>query len=158
MTNSNMCSCESGRSYSSCCELLIAGNKSATTAEAVMRSRYTASVVKNAEYLLKTWHLSTKPENILSDTIPEFYGLHIVRTEAGGEEDNHGVVEFKAKYISQGKYRELHEISRFVKENDEWFYVDGEVLESLPVITNKVGRNEPCPCGSGKKFKKCCVS
>ncbi len=151
-----MCPCNSGRSYPSCCEPLIAGNKIATTAEAVMRSRYTANVVKDVEYLLKTWHSSTKPKNLFSATIPEIYGLQIVRTEAGSEADNHGVVEFKARSILQKKIWILHEISRFVKEKNQWFYVDGDVFESPPAITNKVGRNEPCPCGSGKKFKKCC--
>jgi len=156
MTNRNICPCNSGRLYSSCCEPLIDGNKSATTAEAMMRSRYTANVVKDVEYLLKTWHSSTKPKYMLSATIPELYGLQIVRTKEGSEADDRGVVEFKAKSILQNKIWNLHEISHFVKEKDQWLYVDGDLLESPPAITNKIGRNEPCPCGSGKKFKKCC--
>jgi len=93
---------------------------------------------------------------MLSATIPELYGLEIIRTEAGSEADDRGVIEFKAKSILQNKIWNLHEISHFVKEKDQWLYVDGDLLESPPAITNKIGRNEPCPCGSGKKFKKCC--
>ena len=156
MTVVNPCPCNSGLSYSSCCKPLIAGNSHAITAEALMRSRYTAHVVKDVNYLLKTWHSSTKPGTIVSATIPDWYGLHIVRTEAGDESDNHGVVEFKAKVLHKRKIWNLHEVSRFVKESNQWFYLDGDVLQAPPATSNKIGRNTPCPCGSGKKHKKCC--
>lgn len=130
----------------------------AITAEALMRSRYTAYVVKNVDYLLKTWHPSTKPANIDLGTIPKWNGLHIVSTEAGDESDSYGTVEFKATALSQGKIFRLHEKSRFVKEHGRWLYVDGDIKDDRPPNTRvkKIGRNEPCPCGSGKKFKKCC--
>lgn len=121
-----------------------------------MRSRYTAYVVKDVDYLLKTWHPSTRPATIVADTIPEWFSLRIVPTEAGNESDTHGVVEFKAEAISQKKIFSLHEVSRFVKENNQWLYVDGDIIESPPGIHHKVGRNARCPCGSGKKYKKCC--
>ena len=156
MTLDNPCPCNSGLSYSACCKPLISGNKCAVTAEALMRSRYTAYVVKDVNYLLGTWHSSTKPATIASAAIPEWNGLHIVRTEAGGGSDDHGVVEFKAKAIGRKKVWTLHEVSRFKKENDKWFYVDGDLLESPPAVSDKIGRNVPCPCGSGKKYKKCC--
>ena len=156
MTVSSHCPCNSGLSYSSCCKPFIAENKCAVTAEALMRSRYSAYVVKDVNYLLRTWHSSTRPAAIVSAEIPEWCDLHIVRTEAGDESDNHGVVEFKAKAIGQKKIFNLHEVSRFVKENNQWFYVDGDINESPAAINNKVGRNVRCPCGSGKKYKKCC--
>ena len=156
MTVDSPCPCNSGISYSSCCKPLISGNKCAVTAEALMRSRYTAYVVKDVNYLLRTWHSSTRPATIVSAEIPEWYGLHIVRTESGDENYNHGVVEFKAKAIYKKKIWNLHEVSRFAKENNQWLYVDGDMLESPPAISNKVGRNARCPCGSGKKYKKCC--
>ena len=121
-----------------------------------MRSRYTAYVLKDVNYLLRTWHSSTRPAAIVSAAIPEWCDLHVVRTEAGDESDNNGVVEFKAKAVGQKKIRTLHEVSRFEKENDQWLYVDGDMQESPSVINNKVGRNARCPCGSGKKYKKCC--
>ena len=156
MTLGNPCPCNSGLSYASCCKPLIAGNKYAVTAEALMRSRYTAYVVKDVDYLLKTWHSSTRPATIASDAIPEWYSLRIIRTEAGDESDTHGEVEFKAEAIGQTKIFSLQEVSRFVKENNQWFYVDGDIIESPPAINTKVGRNARCPCGSGKKYKKCC--
>lgn len=156
MTADNPCPCNSGLSYSSCCEPIIGGNKYAVTAKALMRSRYTAYVVKDVDYLLKTWHISKRPAKMVSAEIPGWYSLRIVRTEAGDESDTHGVVEFKARTVYKNKIRTFHEVSRFVKENNQWLYVDGDILESPPVISHKVGRNAPCPCGSGKKFKKCC--
>ena len=158
MANNEPCPCNSGRPHASCCEPLISGKRTAITAETLMRSRYTAYVVKNVDYLLKTWHPSAKPANIDLGTIPEWYGLHIVSTEAGDESDSNGTVEFKATSLSQGKILQLHEKSRFVKEHDQWLYVDGDIKGDRPpnARVKKVGRNEPCPCGSGKKFKKCC--
>jgi len=89
MTVDSPCPCNSGISYSSCCKPLISGKKCAVTAEALMRSRYTAYVVKDVNYLLRTWHSSTRPATIVSAEIPEWYGLHIVRTESGDENYNH---------------------------------------------------------------------
>lgn len=158
MTDKNICPCNSGTPYASCCEPLITWSHIAPTAESLMRSRYTAYVVRNVDYLLKTWHSSTRPATIDPATIPEWYGLQIVRTEAGSKEDDHGVVEFKATSLSQKKIWRLHEVSRFMKEDGQWFYVDGDIKGETPPVRNnqKVGRNKPCLCGSGKKFKKCC--
>jgi SEC-C motif-containing protein len=160
MSNINACPCNSGRPHFSCCEPIISGKMAAVTAEALMRSRYTAYVVKNMDYLLKTWHPSTRPANIDFSTIPQWSGLHIIGTVAGNESDSYGMVEFKATSLSPGKIIQLHEKSRFVKEHDQWFYVDGDIMgNKLPnAQIKKVGRNQPCPCGSGKKFKKCCGS
>lgn len=121
------------------------------TAEALMRSRYSAFVLKLSDYLSATWHPSTRPDSLdigNDDTV--WQRLVIVSTEKGSEADRDGVVEFAAFY-SGGQ---LHERSRFVKEDGRWFYVEGDIL---PLIASeKVGRNDPCPCGSGKKYKKCC--
>lgn len=159
MTNINICPCNSGASYAACCEPLLAGDRPAETALALMRSRYTAYVVRNVDYLLKTWHPSTRPAAIDPATIPDWVGLHIVRTEKGMETDNAGVVEFKAAFFSRPKIRHLHETSRFVKEDGQWLYVDGDMIDDTQSAAPRaagVGRNEPCPCGSGRKFKKCC--
>lgn len=158
MTDQSLCPCNSGNQYSACCEPPISGSRGADTAEALMRSRYTAYVVRNVDYLLKTWHPSTRPTTIDPATIPEWQGLRIFYTKAGGVADEKGTVEFVATALSHGKALRLHEVSRFVKENGQWFYVDGEIRgENQPATkTPKVGRNEPCPCGSGRKFKKCC--
>lgn len=156
MNNKDLCPCNSGILYQYCCEPFITGNKIVTTAEALMRSRYTAYFIKDEKYLLKTWHPETRPLTIDFDVISGWCGLDILSSESGGNEDNQGVVEFRAKAIIQKKILYLHEISRFVKEDDNWLYVDGDIQESSPVNMYKVGRNDPCPCGSSKKFKKCC--
>ena len=121
------------------------------TAEALMRSRYSAFVERNWVYLDRTQahQDSGKPTPDI-----DWHGLEVLATAAGGVEDNEGTVEFVARYSHQGRSAALHEISRFRKEDGRWIYVDGVFPKaaSLP----KRGRNEPCPCGSGKKFKKCC--
>lgn len=116
-----------------------------------MRSRFSAYVMKNAGYITTTWHASTRPAGLdLSVDDTRWQRLAILATENGGEDDVAGFVEFVAWFPGG----QLHERSRFVKEDGRWLYVDGEILP--PVSEVKVGRNDPCPCGSGKKFKKCC--
>ena len=159
MTDTNICHCNSDRPYAECCEPLLSGDHTALTAEALMRSRYTAYVLRDTGYLLKSWHPSTRPDKIDPAAIPEWHGLHIVRTEKGRESDNEGVVEFKATSFFQKIPWQLHEASRFVKEDGQWLYVDGDIKADSPPVERRmprVGRNDPCHCGSGKKFKKCC--
>jgi SEC-C motif-containing protein len=92
-----------------------------------MRSRYSGYVLARKDYLLRTWHESTRPETLdLRDAgTVRWLGLKIVRTEAGGSEDMRGVVEFVARYQIGGKAHRLHETSRFVREGGQWFYLDG---------------------------------
>jgi SEC-C motif-containing protein len=126
---------------------------------ALMRSRYTAYVEHNIGYLLRTWHPSTRPAVIDSAAIPEWCGLEIVRTRRGGETDNEGTVEFMATALVDDKLCKLRETSRFVREDGQWLYVAGDLIaagDQAKVGSTKVGRNDPCPCGSGRKFKKCC--
>jgi len=154
-----LCPCNSNLPYADCCGLLHTGGKIAPTAESLMRSRYTAYVVKDVDYLLRTWHPSTRPSGIDADTIPDWHTLQIIHTEKGMESDGHGIVEFRAMASSNKQILSLHEISRFVKEDGQWFYVDGDIVDDSPpgqVRSQKIGRNAPCPCGSGKKAKKCC--
>lgn len=145
------CPCGSGLEYGECCAPLHRGEHNAATAEALMRSRYSAFVLKLPDYLSATWHPSTRPDDLdLSGDDTQWQRLRIIATEAGWAGDDVGMVEFIA-YHEGGQ---LHERSRFVRQEGRWFYVDGEI--SPPVKQGKAGRNDPCPCGSGKKFKKCC--
>ncbi len=153
------CPCHSGRPYILCCGPLLAGDLVALTAEALMRSRYTAYVSRDIAYLLRSWHPTTRPDQINPDVIPEWQGLLIVRTEQGAETDNEGIVEFQATAVSLNKAWQLHEVRRFLKEDGQWLYVDGDIKDDSSVVDKKVpkiGRNDPCHCGSGKKYKKCC--
>ena len=119
-----------------------------------MRSRYVAHVVGDVDYLLASWDPQTRPSVLDMDgTI--WTGLSIVRTAAGGAEDDRGVVEFIANCEVAGRAEQLHEVSRFRRCAGRWVYVDGEHRAPGGVDT-KVGRNAPCPCGSGRKFKRCC--
>ena len=153
----NECHCESGRLFTDCCRPLLAGSSPALTAEALMRSRYTANVLKNTSYLLNTWHSTSRPPSIDPDTIPIWCGLSVLAVKQGKQGDHRGMVEFRALYRSGTGLGVLHERSRFVFENGRWFYVDGELLESDDQLSRQTGRNAPCPCGSGKKYKKCCL-
>ncbi|WP_280985217.1 YchJ family protein [Gordonia araii] len=96
------------------------------TAEELMRSRFAAFRDGDRDWLLTTWHSSTRPDSLdLSDN-PVWRGLQIVDTEGGGPDDDTGIVEFRATYLTpDGTIGVLHERSRFVRENGQWFYVDG---------------------------------
>jgi SEC-C motif-containing protein len=117
-----LCPCESGKSYSACCEPYHLG-AAAPTAEALMRSRYTAYVLKLEDYLLASWHPSTRPAALNLDEEPavKWLGLQIKRAEKTSEIT--AIVEFVARYKIAGKAERLHEISAFTYENNRWFYV-----------------------------------
>jgi len=159
MTDSNPCPCQSGRETAQCCGAILAGRQRAATAEALMRSRYCAYLTGDRAYLLRTWHPTTRPPAIEADRDLSWCGLEIIRTDQGGEEDQTGLVEFKATGHRHHRLLALHETSRFVKEDGQWYYVGGELLavpRRVVPAPEKTGRNHPCPCGSGRKFKKCC--
>lgn len=154
MSPSDLCPCGSGHSYEACCGRYHHG-VAAPTAEALMRSRYSAYVLRLAGYLLDTWHAAMRPATLAFETSePVWCGLEILATRGGSETEQAGEVEFIARWFTrEGKCGALHERSRFVHEGERWYYVDGELM---PTASSKVGRNEPCPCGSGRKFKQCC--
>lgn len=156
----NQCECGSGNEYMLCCGQYHQGIAIALTVEALMRSRYCAYVREYNEYLNNTWHISTRPKDAIQHN-PELVwrGLEIIKVSDGGEQDNHGDVEFIAHYTIAGHPEELHERSHFTRELGQWFYMDGDDLPPhVAIPQGKIARNEPCPCGSGKKYKKCCGS
>ena len=116
----NPCPCGSGTALMACCEPYINSTKSAPTAEALMRSRYTAYVHHDEQYLLNSWHHSTRPDCIELDRSTQWLRLKIIASD-------YDHVEFVAIYRIQGKAYRLHEISRFINEDDQWFYVDGSI-------------------------------
>ncbi len=157
------CPCGSSLPYSECCEPLIRNEKSAETAEALMRSRYTAYAKTEVEYIIRTTHPAQRKQDS-EQNIREWsrnstwLGLQILKTEAGTADDEAGIVEFIATYTESGEQVEHHELAQFKKENGEWFFWDGTAPKPKQYVREspKTGRNDPCPCGSGKKFKKCC--
>lgn len=151
------CPCGSDEPGVRCCTPYVSGEEPAPTALALMRSRYSAYVTRNSGYLRDTWHASTRPAHLdVSGDSAQWTGLEIISTSGGGVADTEGTVEFIAHYSNDGHRRRLHEVSRFVHEQGRWYYVDGVMRESSGATHVSVGRNDPCPCGSGKKFKKCC--
>lgn len=120
----NACPCGSGKPYAQCCGPWHAGT-AAPTAEKLMRSRYAAFVLADVDYLLLTWHPSTRPAELVLDPKLHWLGLD-VRRSAGGSEDSTGEVEFVVRCKLNGKAGRLHEVSRFVREDGRWYYVDGE--------------------------------
>ncbi|NII12184.1 YchJ family metal-binding protein [Oleiagrimonas sp. C23AA] len=119
------CPCGSGLAYEPCCAPLHAG-AAAASAEALMRSRYSAYVRKDAAYLQRSWHASTRPESLDMDDggQPTWLGLDVRRHETDGDR---AVVEFVARFrIGGSRAQRLHEISRFVREEGQWYYVDGD--------------------------------
>ncbi|MCK4841219.1 MAG: YchJ family protein [Methylococcales bacterium] len=156
--NSSLCFCGSGDLYDSCCGLMHAAESMPVTAESLMRSRFTAYAMKNESYLLTSWEAGTRPEEIdFSKELAVWTKLDIISTKKGTEKDNKGVVEFKAYYTLDEEEFVMHEISRFKKVAGHWFYLDGKV-KSVAKVGSQVsqGKNAPCSCGSGKKFKRCC--
>jgi len=120
------CPCQSGRGYAQCCAPLHRGETIADTAEVLMRSRYSAYVHGDAAYLLATWHPSTRPAalDLGEDRATRWLGLEVRRHERSGADQ--AIVEFVARYRVGGAAAvRLHEISRFVREDGRWFYVDG---------------------------------
>lgn len=122
-----------------------------------MRSRYSAFVQKNLDYLLKTLHPSRHHVNekeLLQDSCEQinWLGLQVIGKHQGSENDQRGEVEFIARYAQHNQLQQLHERSRFICERGHWYYLDGDIIESQPKLP---GRNDPCWCNSHKKFKKC---
>lgn len=122
------CPCDSGRPFSLCCAPYLAGASAAPSAEALMRSRYCAYTRRDAAYLSRTWHPSTRPTVLeLEDEGLRWLGLKILKCTAGGAGDDSGTVEFVARYKVGGKAGRMHEVSRFVREGGAWYYLDGDV-------------------------------
>lgn len=100
------------------------------TAEALMRSRYTAYTLGRADYLSATWHPTTRRKDMDLDETIKWLGLKIVRTQDGGPNDREGLVEFVARYKIGGRAQRMREASRFVRRNGSWLYVSGEAITS----------------------------
>jgi SEC-C motif-containing protein len=126
------CPCLSGETYGACCAPLHRGDRTAATAEALMRSRYSAFAVGDAAYLRNTWHPTTRPASLELDGGQQWRRLDILATRAGGPFDDAGEVEFAAHHrdATNGERGVLHEVSRFVRERGRWLYLDGDVQAS----------------------------
>jgi len=158
----SLCPCGSNLGFEACCGPIIAG-AAAPTAEALMRSRYSAYVKHEYAHLEKSLSAGQRKDFDAADSkrwaeSSEWLGLTIHQVEKGGVNDDTGMVHFTAKFRTEGKENDHIEAALFTREEGQWVY-SGFIQAKGNTVRReapKVGRNDPCPCGSGKKFKKCC--
>ncbi|MBI5594751.1 MAG: YchJ family protein [Elusimicrobia bacterium] len=157
------CPCGSAKPFASCCQPYHLGKAKAPTAEALMRARYAAYATGKIDFIQATMAAESlkdfdraASEKWAKES--EWKGLSIVALKAGGEADTEGVVNFVAHFAQGGQDYEHREIAVFRKEGGAWLFVDGQSPKPATIVREgpAVGRNDPCPCGSGKKHKKCC--
>jgi len=161
------CPCGIENPYEVCCGALIEGNAIAQTPEQLMRSRYSAYTKADMKYIERTMSgqaakgFDAKKGERWARSVT-WRGLRIVKASPV-EQGNRGTVEFIAYYEEHGRLQQMHEISVFRKKDGGWQYIDSLPNETNPALSPaantapKVGRNDACPCGSGKKYKKCCL-
>lgn len=163
-----LCPCGSTLDYQDCCRPVIKGERAADTAEQLMRARYTAYTQVEVDFLLSSLHPDQRAEND-AESIREWaekstwHGLEIISTEIGSEigtEAGHQIdtVEFAASYTLAEETKRHHEIAEFELIEGNWYFKEGRVGVAKPIVREgpRIGRNDPCPCGSGRKFKRCC--
>ncbi|MCP4994806.1 MAG: hypothetical protein GY934_13645 [Gammaproteobacteria bacterium] len=158
-----LCPCGSDSEFDVCCGPVLSGDQQASTAESLMRARYSAFATGQVDFLTTSLHPKHRHDHDAEATRrwaaeSDWLGLEVVSTEAGGEGDDAGVVEFIVTFKEKGIVKRHHELSDFKREDGCWFFVDGNPVPPETHVNEqpKVGRNDPCPCGSGKKYKKCC--
>lgn len=158
----SLCPCGSKREFDDCCKQIIKGTRRAKTAVELMKARYVAYTTCDIDFIMSSNAPETR-ENVSREATEEWarsahwLGIEIRNTIDGGEKDDEGIVEFVAKFELEGRIINHHEKSYFKKINGNWFFVDGQVIPETYVRPKpKIGRNDPCPCGSGKKYKFCC--
>jgi SEC-C motif domain protein len=155
------CPCGSTALLDDCCGQYLDG-AAAPTAEKLMRSRYSAFVLGRGDYLAATLSAEQQKDFDVEDfntssANTKWQGLDIRGTSDGGEDDETGTVEFVARYKAGTDQISHHELAMFTREDGRWVFADC-VMNPKPETrtVEKIGRNAPCPCGSGKKYKKCC--
>jgi SEC-C motif domain protein len=159
--STNNCPCGSGELLDACCGRYFE-TKAAPTAEALMRSRYSAHVLGKGQYLADTLSARQRADFDVAEFDAAFgqvkwLNLDVRAIAGGGPSDDTGTIEFIARFRERNSPGVHHELSTFIREDGRWVFDDcimNPKQETRRV--EKVGRNAPCPCGSGKKYKKCC--
>lgn len=166
------CPCGSQQAYSTCCEPIHQQPTQVHQPEQLMRARYSAHVLGLVDFVINTYHPSCNAEaqrDAIRDSVDSDWQKLVVLSHEAGSHSDEGYVTFSAYFVDGGDEYCMTERSRFIRENGQWYYIDGEFpaepepqtasstpLQQQAVSTIKIGRNDPCLCGSGKKFKKCC--
>jgi len=152
----SLCPCGSKNPYENCCGLYLEQNKLPDAPEQLMRSRYTAYTLGRIDYIKNTMKGKAligfdADETKKSTQFITWIGLEVIQSFM--KNPDLGFVEFSARFLEQKQIKVIHELSEFHKENGIWYYVDG--ITPKKINKPQIGRNSPCPCGSGKKFKNC---
>lgn len=154
------CPCGSEKPYSLCCGMFIEQHSQPQTPEQLMRSRYTAYTMTNLDYIKKTMqgaaalHFDLESAQKRSEHA-QWLRLDVLNSYLDPKNSKRGFVEFKAYYRLAKQEHCMHELSEFLLQDGRWYYVDGKIVMEAPAKV-KINRNDPCICGSGKKYKKCC--
>lgn len=151
------CPCGSHVKFSDCCGRFLSGLALADTPEQLMRSRFSAFALGHFEdYLLKTWHPKYCPVQTAEELARDPVAWQKLEIREHSEQGDQGMVTFCAWFRDGQGLHPYVERSQFVRVNGEWLYTEGESLPYQKTV--KIKPNDPCPCGSGKKYKKCCGS
>lgn len=151
----DLCPCGTTRPYAACCGRFIDEEALPETAEELMRSRFSAYARGRDDYIVAT-EPGADPEAVRQwINQVRFVALRVLSAQ-GGSDDEEGTVVFEADLDSHGRLHTHRETSRFVRREGRWLFVQGK--QNPLRVETRVGRNDPCPCGSGKKFKKCCLA
>lgn len=157
------CPCGTGLAFDQCCQPIIEGARIPETAEALMRARYTAYTQAAMDFLRESLHPDRRDEHDAESVRAwaaesQWHGLEILTLEDGGPEDELGLVEFACEFTREEERHRHHERARFARHDGNWYFVDGDLVKQQPYVRGepKRRRNDPCPCGSGRKTKKCC--
>ncbi len=155
------CSCGSGLDFSACCEPIITGKRPAATAEQLMRARFTGHVANANEFLHNTYLPSSRQPYVEeADMAPLPWTRLVIHSHEPEVKPDVSYVDFTAYFIAEGGAQgELHEKSEFQRIGGRWIFTRTLRNGPAPIKSTapKAGRNDPCPCGSGKKFKHCCL-
>lgn len=148
------CPCNSGHTYRECCEKIQLDHSQATTPEQLMRARYSGFYFQKEQFLLQTHHPLTRPRKLsLQEDGVQWLSLEVHSGSKIDSTTTEAEVSFTATYIQNMQLCSLYEKSRFFKVKGLWYYMDGEPQ----LTTEQLNRSSPCPCGSKKKFKRCCL-
>jgi SEC-C motif-containing protein len=154
------CPCGSGKAFATCCGPILSGARTAATAEELMRARFTAHALKDFGFVHRTYRPTSRQPYVADPDAPttEWTRL-VIHGHAPGKSPDVATVEFSAYGMEDGAEHVLHEKAEFVRENGQWIYT--RPLREGPApfreVAKRPGRNDPCPCGSGKKYKHCCL-
>lgn len=162
------CYCQSGKALSQCCQPIIIGEKIAKSPEQLMRSRYSAYALKQANYIYNTYAKNVRIAQSVTEindwcNAARFTCLVVHHaspfslmksTPFETNENSYPTVEFSAFFHQEGCFYQIREVSRFTIENSRWYYLDGDIKMNQELT---VKRNQACPCMGGKKYKQCCL-